>query len=108
MLYYKKARANLRNGRAMDFIRAERDNHLALICDERAAYFTGQTMASDDRHGHYSVIIDGAKQRKFRLPHFVQSSKDDKPHRIKVELMGLGAFAVRLEKVKHICDDGGI
>ena len=85
--FQEQCRKNLDNGRAMDSIRIARDQHLAMISEERAGYFRRQRLAQDDPHRHYSLIIDGAGQCKFGVPHFVEQSKSDKGHKIKVKLV---------------------
>ena len=70
-------------------IMEEKAAHIAFVNCERTAYALKRDRARLDPSSFLSVIIDGADQSAFGLPHFVTSVKSVRGHSIKVKLIGV-------------------
>ena len=68
---------------------AARDRHIELVRFERKGYMERQNRAQNDPKNYCSIVIDGADQAAFGLPHFVYDTKDTVGHKLKVKLVGL-------------------
>ena len=65
-----------------------RSKHLKQMASERDEYTLKRTKAQSNPNHLLSLIIDGADQSAFGLPHFSQATKSEKGHSIKVRLIG--------------------
>ena len=77
---------------------ADRNEHLLVIKNERQAYYNNQKRASEDRKSYLSLILDGADQSSFGLPHFFQRTKETSGMKVPMKLYGVlshgrGAYA---------------
>jgi len=79
----------VRTGAEMSMIQSDRRAHYKLIATERQAYKMNQDKSAVSPAEYMSIVIDGADQSAFGLPHFVAVTKDTSGHAIKVKLVGL-------------------
>ena len=87
---YKSAmRTGAKTGARLAQIMADKKAHYDLVATERQAYKMNQDNAKLNPSEYISVVIDGADQSAFGLPHFVTITKDTKGHSLKVKLIGL-------------------
>ncbi len=63
--------------------------HNELIAKERREYKKKRDQARLQPDRFLSIIVDGADQSAFGLPHFMIKTKDDRGHSLKVRLIGL-------------------
>ena len=68
---------------------AAREKHIQLVRLERKGYMERQNRAKNDPKNFCSIVIDGADQAAFGLPHFVYDTKDTVGHKLKVKLVKL-------------------
>ncbi len=68
--------------------------HYNMILAERLEYKRKRDIAIMDPKHAWSIIVDGADQTAFGLPHFVTSTKGQKGHSLKVKLVGVLEHAV--------------
>ncbi len=68
---------------------AQKRAHYAMIADERLEYKRKRDTASLNPQEAWSIIIDGADQTAFGLPHFVTKTKSQRGHTLKIKLVGL-------------------
>ena len=68
--------------------------HIKFVNQERLAYACKRDRARMDPTRYLSVIIDGADQSAFGLPHFVTTVKSVRGHALKVKLIGVLHHAV--------------
>ena len=71
-----------------------KNKHLDFINRERMMYTLRRDRARLDPSSFLSIIIDGADQSAFGLPHFTTSVKTARGHSLKVKLVGLLHHAV--------------
>ena len=74
---------------ALRALRQQRMSHLQMIAAERRGYTMRKELSSSSPTEYYSIIVDGADQTAYGLPHFVRSSKSDRGHKIKVRCVGI-------------------
>lgn len=67
----------------------EKAEHLSFVNRERREYKRKSELAALYPTEYLSVVIDGADQSAFALPHFVHKVKDSRGHGIRVHLIGL-------------------
>lgn len=72
----------------------QKARHDAFISRERMAYTVKRDRARLEPSSYLSIIIDGADQSAFGLPHFVTSVKSARGHSLKVKLIGLLHHAI--------------
>jgi len=77
------------NERANSALRLRRKQHNEMVMRERREYMKKCQKAGLHPAEYCSVIIDGADQSAFGLPHFTFKTKDTKGHSLKVKLVGL-------------------
>jgi hypothetical protein len=70
-------------------IRADEQTHLAFVSTERSGYYTRRNLARKQPDRFMSLIIDGADQSRFHIPHWRELAHDVmSAYRIKLHLMG--------------------
>lgn len=62
--------------------------HFAEVRTERQAYFLRRELAVYNPDRYCYIIIDGADQRAYGLPHFFHATKEDRRHKFKVRVIG--------------------
>ncbi len=86
-------RSQLRNkvvkGESTEAIKARRSSHLSFISRERMEYQKKRDRTRLHGNDFCSLIIDGADQSAFGLPHFTSTPKSQRGHALKVKLVGL-------------------
>ena len=87
-------REALLKGRDMDQLVSRRAAHLKIICDERMEYQKKRDRARLNPSEFCSIIVDGADQSAYGLPHFITKTKDQKGHALQLKLIGLLEHAV--------------
>ncbi len=87
-------------GEKMDRILEKRAVHLKMVHDERMEYQKKRDRARLNPSEYCSIIIDGADQREYGLPHFAIKTKDQKGLSLKLKLIGLLEHEV--QNVLHI------
>lgn len=70
-------------------IMKQKEAHNRFIHTERMAYKLKRDKAILNPSEQWSVIIDGADQSAFGLPHFVEKTKAQRGHSLKVKLVGV-------------------
>ena len=68
--------------------------HFKMIADERLEYKKKRDRAILDPSSVWSLIIDGADQTAFGLPHFSSHTKSERGHSLKVKLVGMLEHAI--------------
>lgn len=87
--YKVELRNGVTNATRMSEIQNARKAHYDLVATERQAYKINQDNAKLNPSEYMSLVLDGADQSAFGLPHFVTITKDTKGHCIKVKLIGI-------------------
>ena len=86
-------RTQLRNrilyGESTAEIRSRRSAHLSFVTRERTTYQKKKDRGRLVSSEYCSLIIDGADQTAFGLPHFTTATKAQRGHAMKVKLVGL-------------------
>lgn len=77
------------NGESTAEVKERRSTHLSFVAKERMAYQRKKDRARLHGTEYCSVIIDGADQSAFGLPHFTTHPKSQRGHAMKVKLVGL-------------------
>ena len=67
----------------------DKKEHIALVKAERQAYYDNRTDACKDKEKFLSLIVDGADQSSFGLPHFYRKTKDTSGIKIPTKLYGV-------------------
>lgn len=80
---------NLRNEKVLESLREQHKAHIQMMTEERRGYSSRQESAIQNPAKYCSIIVDGADQKSFGLPHFVFNTKSDKGHKIKVKCIGV-------------------
>lgn len=70
-------------------LKAQKSSHLKRIWSERLSYKKNRDRAILDPNKYLSLIVDGADQSAFGLPHFTVKTKAERGHAIKVKLIGV-------------------
>lgn len=70
-------------------LKAQKSTHLKRIWAERLSYKKNRDRAILDPNNYLSIIVDGADQSAFGLPHFTVKTKSERGHAIKVKLIGV-------------------
>ncbi len=76
-------------GQDTEEIRRRKKIHLQFIADERMYYQKKRDRARLEGARYCSVIVDGADQSAFGLPHFTSSTKSQRGQAMKVKLVGV-------------------
>ena len=87
-MLFREERNNLRNEDALREIHSLRAQHKVFVMRERESYQMRQSLAEEDPNKYMSIIIDGADQKNYGLPHFYLSTKSDVGHKLKVKVVG--------------------
>ena len=77
------------NTRRTEELMLLRRNHIKFVTKERASYLSRMKRAQTAPKEVWSVVIDGADQSEFGLPHFTINTKDTRGESLKVKLIGL-------------------
>ena len=81
--------ANNRDFKRKEILKRQKKEHNESIARERREYKKKKDKARLQPTEYLSMIVDGADQSAFGLPHFVIKTKDDRGHSLKVRLLGL-------------------
>lgn len=81
-------RENHDNETALGTLRDARMDHLGTMEEERRGYAFRRDLAARYPRKYCSIILDGADQKSYGLPHFEYKTKSDKGHKIKVKCIG--------------------
>ncbi len=81
--------ASRRDYKNLAIYRRQKAEHNELIAKERREYKKKRDKARLQPDQLLSIIVDGADQSAFGLPHFMIKTKDDRGHSLKVRLIGL-------------------
>ncbi len=79
----------VKHGLDTEPIRRRRKAHIEFVAKERLEYKKKRDRAIIDPTKYASIILDGADQSRFGLPHFTTSTKAERGHSIKIKLLGL-------------------
>ena len=101
-LYRDRVREHLDNGLVLDELRGMFSDHIRMVMAERDAYAMRQILAEDDPHRFLSIIVDGADQKNYGIPHFVEASKSDRGHQLKVKIIAAMQHMKRGERHLHL------
>ena len=85
---------------AAEELRKLKKSHLSHISMERAHYHSNRQKAQTDPDKFASIIVDGADQSEFGLPHFEFSTKATAGHAMKMNVVGL--LEHRGGRTKHL------
>ena len=77
------------SGHSTADLKQQRSEHTAFITKERIAYQLKKDRARLHPSECCSIIIDGADESAFGLPHFTTTPKSQRGHALKVKLVGL-------------------
>ena len=83
------------NDRSTSILKEQRKNHVDFILAERIYYQKKKDRARLHSSEYCSIIIDGADQSAFGLPHFTTTPKSQRGHAMKVKLIGLLEHAIQ-------------
>ena len=75
--------------RAMMLLNTRKAEHIKMVSDERMEYQKKKDRARLNPSEYCSLIIDGADQKAFGLPHFITATKEQKGNAMKLKLIGL-------------------
>lgn len=78
-----------------DELKYQRKRHLDYIRRERLEYKKNRDRAILEPNSCISLIIDGADQSAFGLPHFTTKVKSERGHSLKVKLVGVLQHAIK-------------
>lgn len=84
-----KIRQRILDGKTTEDLKRDRKTHLDFVSAERIAYLKKKDKARLHGAEFCSLIIDGADQSAFGIPHFITSPKSQKGRSMKVKLIGL-------------------
>ena len=62
--------------------------HLNMVKEERRQYSHRKERTRKQPTKYMSIVVDGADQKAFGLPHFLENSKSDRGHKLKVKCFG--------------------
>ena len=82
-------RERILEGNSTDDIKEQRREHLKFVYDERMYYQKKKDRARLNSANICSVILDGADQTAFGIPHKTTTPKSQRGHALKVKLVGL-------------------
>ena len=77
---------NMTEVREVERLKAE---HYDLVAKERQAYKMNKDKSLLNPSEYMSIVVDGADQSAFGLPHFVNITKDTRGHALKIKLIGV-------------------
>lgn len=76
-------------GRSTAEILKKKEEHINFVMRERVEYRKKQELAKIEPSRYLSIIIDGADQSAYGLPHFCSSTKDQRGESLKVKVVGV-------------------
>ena len=77
------------NASQLKQVEAEHAKHVEHVMAQRQAYWRNCSKAKSNPEEYLSIIVDGADQSKYRLPHFVHKSKQDSgSQKLQLHLVG--------------------
>ena len=82
-------REHIISGANTSSVKDRRKKHIQFVARERMEYQKKKDRARTHSNDYLSIIIDGADQSAFGLPHFTTSTKSQRGHAMKVKLVGL-------------------
>lgn len=88
-LLRRKMSDHLDDGKMLSMLRDQLSSHLHMAKLERQGYQTRRELAIRYPDKYCSIIIDGADQKSYGLPHFIFVTKSDRGHKIKVKCIGV-------------------
>lgn len=77
------------NGQSTEETKLKKKLHIDFVKAERMEYQKKKDRARLNSSEYLSVIVDGADQSSFGLPHFTTTPKSQRGHSLKVKLVGL-------------------
>ena len=105
---FRTDRAKTNDPQLLDGIRRREWAHKCMVKAERGSYWLRRKRACVDPRNYISIILDGADQKDFAVPHFREIDHTSQgAHRIPVKIMGVlvhgvGAWAyTHLDHVKQ-------
>ncbi len=81
-------------------LKARTREHLKMVSDERMEYQMKRDRTRLEPSSYCSVIVDGADQSSYGLPHFTTKTKSTKGESLKVHL--IGALEHNVENILHL------
>lgn len=82
-------KANQGNTERTNAISRQLRAHINMMRAEREGYKRRCELAIQNPRKYCSIILDGADQKNYGLPHFMNSTKSDKGHKLKVKCVGV-------------------
>lgn len=79
----------VQDGLSVSHLKKEKEDHNSWVRRERLEYYKRRDQAILHSQDYCSVIVDGADQSAFGLPHFMVKTKSERGHAMKVRLIGL-------------------
>lgn len=79
-------------------LRKMMEDHYQFVEEERRDYERRRDLSKRFSTKYLSLIVDGADQKSYGLPHFVFSTKEDKGHKLKMNIVGVLEHGMR----KHL------
>lgn len=79
----------LTKGRCTEELKRQKATHLDFVRREREEYSRKIDLAKKYPQDYLSIVVDGADQRNFTLPHFTSCVKDQRGHGLGVHVIGL-------------------
>lgn len=79
----------VRAGQSTEELLNQKRDHNSFVRKERREYFSKMERSILSPKEYISVIVDGADQSAFSLPHFTTKTKDQRGQGLKVHLIGL-------------------
>lgn len=84
----KEMADHLQDEETLNVLLQQYAKHLRFIEGERDAYEVRQSLAEENPGKYCSIILDGADQKNYGLPHFPNHTKSDVGHKLKVKVVG--------------------
>ena len=83
------------NERMEAVLRSEMEAHYSFVDTERRDYERRRDLSRRYPKKYLSLILDGADQKSYGLPHFVFPTKEDKGHKMKTKIVGVLEHGVK-------------
>ena len=97
-VFYGEERAkHILNATKLSEIRAASKQHYNAVAADRRGYELRKMQARREPQHFISLVVDGADQSSYGLPHFIRKSKEDRGHKIAVKLVGVLMHGVENE-----------
>lgn len=85
----RKMSDHLQDAKMLSVLRDQLSTHLNMAKIERQGYTSRRELAIRHPDKYCSIILDGADQKSYGLPHFIFATKSDRGHKIKVKCIGV-------------------